>query len=136
MRKPVDKEIDGVVYYVTPLGALDGLKLGLKLKDVLAAGDLSNALTLLDEALVVPAMMQLAKATEYETGEVDKGGRKLRPRLSDTFDEHFVGKYSAMVEWFAFALGVNFSNFTDALPSLLARIGAVGKAKQVEKPAE
>jgi hypothetical protein len=124
VRKPQDKVIGGVTYFVTPLGAFDGLKLGLKLKDCM--GDFSK----MDESLVVPAMNQLAKCTEYETGEVDNRGNKLRPRLSDTFDEHFVGKYQDMIEWFVFALSVNFKDFTVALPSLLERLGVGGNASK------
>jgi hypothetical protein len=47
------------------------------------------------------------------------------PQLSNVFDDHFSGNYLEMVEWFAFCVECNYSNFFD---------GLIGKLASLSKP--
>jgi hypothetical protein len=38
----------------------------------------------------------------------------VEPKLADKFDEHFAGRYDAMLQWAAFCMEVNFGSFFDA----------------------
>lgn len=126
MREPELKEIDGVTYVVTPLGASKGIALTLRLGRVLGptlaeltklAGQKADTvrgrgLDILGKA----AAELLERATEAELraiyqplAEETRVRREdgKAPKLSEVFDVHFAGRLDSFARWLAFALEVN-----------------------------
>ena len=131
MRKNVTREIRGFSYVVMQLGAGKGREVMLRLAKVtgpaigaiLAAvpgGKLQNILDA-DVTALGPAVGKIFESlsaqdlaffcqTFGETTLVYLEENK-HPRVIDVFDEHFAGNYLAMLQWLAFAVEVNFSDF-------------------------
>jgi hypothetical protein len=101
MRDSQSKEIHGHVYNVTQLGT----KQGLKILSRVSKAPNGNILALGDED-VDYVCDTFAKHTSVDMA--DKS-----PQLSAIFELHFRGKYNALVEWLAFCMEVNFSNFSE-----------------------
>ncbi len=119
------KDIDGVTYHVLPLGALASARVAAKALKMAAPafGDIaslvaaskavasvldgltSGILSDLDDDVIVYCIDAFARVTSFE---VD--GRKL-PLVSDNAnltDEHFRGRFPALLKWLAFAASVTF----------------------------
>lgn len=126
MREPESTEIDGVTYVVRPLPASKGIDLTLRLGRILgptlaevtklagaskedvkgkgldiigrAAAELFERATA-DQLKAV--WLPLAEETRVEL----EGGK--RPKLSEVFDLHFMGRLDLFARWLTFALEVN-----------------------------
>lgn len=130
--------IDGIRYTVRMLPARKGYKLALRmakaagpaiamfvdkavsggadavLNESISEGTFSTAVATLvdrlDESTVDDVIQQMSECTEAD-GQL----------LHRIFDLHFMGAYDRMVKWLAFALKVNFGNFTAALGDALSQ---------------
>jgi hypothetical protein len=135
MREPEQREIDGVVYRVTPLPAGKGLKVMQRIAKVLGpvltsgatagAGSVEDAVVrelgavagrLSDDDLEFVSRA-LAESTTFANGH----GAQVQ--LGQCFDLHFAGEYERLLPWMAFALGVNFAPFFKRLGARLGRAG-------------
>jgi len=118
-------------YYVTQLGTKSGLRKLVQMAKMLGPGmgafvggvgrgnqgDLESALAQgfgeavhemavrLDEVQISALVDEFAKNTTVRVSD------ELQPRLSDIFDDHFAGRYDAMVRWLRFCWEINFSSF-------------------------
>ena len=128
-RDTVERQLGEHVYKVTLLGAkagramsvrllkllgpalssfLEGLAVGKDGEQALALGAaeamraLVKQLTAEDCASI---MDELAKATVVVLDA------EREPQLDRIFDDHFAGRYDQMLQWFAFALEVNFRSY-------------------------
>lgn len=135
MRKQESKEICGTTYHVTQLGARKGTEVLLMLKGIVANHEkgMAGMLEAVSSEVFFSVADTMAKYTEFDTVV---GNKPARPRLDQVFDDHFAGRYDAMFEWLVFALQVNFADFTNALPELLQRLVAGGKANPTNPPSE
>lgn len=126
MREPESLEIDGVTYVVKPLPASKGIDLTLRLGRILGptlaeitklagqpAGEVKGkgldiigraAAELFERATtdqLKAVWLPLAEETRVEL----EGGKK--PKLSEVFDLHFMGRLDLFARWLTFALEVN-----------------------------
>lgn len=123
MRKTEIRTIRGVEYQITQFGAREGQVVALRVakymgKALKEAGSLEDPLKLasgilgcLDESDFDFVTAALAKATMVK---ID-GKRTL---LSEIYDAHFAGALGAMVEWLAWGVAFNFSDFFSELATL------------------
>lgn len=115
MREQRQKEIDGSVYTVTQLGAKVGKNLMFRLGKALAAAGADSTASGIASALREEDFEfvcdTFARMTTFHTLEAPS----KEPRLSDLFDDHFAGRYGALVKWLAFCIEVNFGSFLDEL---------------------
>src|ERR1700753_1784819 len=84
-----------------------------------ASWGLTRLIDLVDPAELEAMQLLLAKYTEVEL-KPDQ-----TPNLAKVFDDHFAGRYDVLMQWFAFALEVNFSSFFAVSAS--ANVGALAK---------
>jgi hypothetical protein len=129
-------EIDGFVYEVHQLPATKGEEIGAELVamvlpmlgalagegngkvNVGSVGDLDlRALGLKATAevfadkLTAPRLREIRAIMAAHTDIYGEGFGDAGAPLRLQYDEHFAGRYDAMLEWFAFALEVNFRGF-------------------------
>jgi hypothetical protein len=132
--------IDGFVYEVHQLPATKGEEIGAELMammlpmigalagegnssvEVKSVGDLDlRALGLKAAAEVIAAslagkQLRVIRALMAEHTEIfGEGFGDAGAPMSRNFDDHFAGRYDAMIEWFLFALEVNFGGFFGGL---------------------
>lgn len=129
-------EIQGTKYFIGKLPAkkgrtillkmmkilsfsLDSLKTGNLEKDIqdvsgLLISGFQRIVQNLDEKDFEYICDELANCTRYE--EDLTGGKKITLELGSQFDEHFSGRYGAMIQWFGEALKFNFADFLDEMP--------------------
>lgn len=128
--------IDGFIYEVHQLPATKGEEIGAELVSMVApmigalagegkgsikiesVGDLDlRALGLKAAAdvfasqLSSPRLREIRKLMAEHTEIYGEGFGDAGAPLERNYDEHFAGRYDAMLEWFMFALEVNFSGF-------------------------
>jgi hypothetical protein len=119
MRETKIKEIDGISYTVTQLGAITGRKVMARMPKMRDMDDAT--MDFLCDAFAasttVPMAIQASKASSVQVS------------LKDVFDDHFAGKYKALMEWLYFCVEVNFGGdvFTSPAPD-------PGTAKVSESP--
>lgn len=124
-----ERRLGDTTYRVTTIGALKGRGLMVRLGKLggqsLASflDGLASGKTVLDAAVAVgiaEAIREIsARLTEEEFAAIcDELALhtilvfdEKEPRLKDVFDTHFAGNYGELVQWFAFALEVNFRSF-------------------------
>jgi hypothetical protein len=118
MKFKIEKKRIGIhTYYVTQLDALRGRREIVRLAKVigpaLSVADKGEeaALAKLVEALSVDEFDHFCEVLSEQTVVTGGAHGELEPQLSDVFAEHFAGNYLEMVQWLAFALGVNFGSF-------------------------
>jgi len=112
MRETITKDISGVTYHIQQLGARQGRSIMTRLIRVVgpALGETEDLdLTKLFEALKEEDVEALCEAFA-KTTRVVTGTNKERV-LGDIFDDHFAGKYGAMIKWVIACLEVNFGSF-------------------------
>lgn len=129
MRKVQEKKIGLASYKVQQFGALRGQNLLLRISAMVgpaigrsASGDAGNlALGPFVEEFFAHFETDKVEAilSEFATGTQVFNGKGWSP-LSDCYDEHFAGNYLELVQWFRFALEVNYSDF---LSELQKRVG-------------
>ena len=100
MRETQTKLIDGVPYTVRQLGALTGRK-------VLARGP---SLRNLDDATMDYICDAFAQSTTIPLAIEATKASSVAIKLSDVFDDHFAGRYGAMMSWLAFCMELNFGD--------------------------
>jgi hypothetical protein len=108
MKAAVSREIRGTTYSVTPLGALEGIKVLNRIQRVIAGGAkaehfVGGVLETLTEADVLYLCDTFKKLTTFSF-------EGKEPCLKDFFDDHFTSNYAALVEWLAFCLEINFES--------------------------
>lgn len=124
-KKTERKKIGDHTYVVTQFGALRGREVLFRLTTMMGPalsgifkGGLSEAG--LGEALLTWSSSakvedftwlcdQFAEVTKVE--ERTSTGHAIASDLGKVFDDHFVGKYTEMLQWLAFAVTVNFADF-------------------------
>lgn len=134
--KTQEREIDGVKYRVTQLGAVDGRAVLLRL---LKAFGPSAAAMLGDN--IAEAVAKLNLSEDDLSYFCQQFGQKTfvvlgdkTPRLDNVFDEHFAGRYRAMILWLGFAVEVNFADFlSDKAAAMLAGIAAAPQSEPAAK---
>lgn len=111
--KPEKKIIDGTEYQVTPLGAVIGRKVLLRLTKVFSPALLSKDLSSLLEQLDDETLDYLCDTFAESTNVVMQAEKTkvLAPLAGDMFDKHFARKYMQMFEWLAFCVEVNYADF-------------------------
>ena len=149
MRQKLKSDpIDGFVYEVTQLGAMDGkrlyaqvLKIALpalgaafKGQNLSEASQADVASMALDEVATTlagsldgldPMIETLARTTDITGPGFGDAGAPLMKN----FDDHFAGRYAAMTKWLMFALKVNLLDFFDGKASVANMLaGLVAKA--------
>lgn len=132
LAEPQSRTIDGVTYHVLPLGSLAAMRVAARVLKMAAPafGDVASLVAAskavgssleglavgvvsdIDEETLVYAMQAFARVTSFE-----EGARRL-PMVSDNadhLDEHFRGRFVAMLKWLAFAASVSFPFVEKAL---------------------
>jgi hypothetical protein len=118
-RKTEEKEIGGVTYAVTLLGARKGLEVATKLAPFLGVlakaqkGGKEAATEALSEVLrsVSAADVQGLCDVMAEWTMVKGPGPRDQVILTNVFDDHFAGRYGDLLKWLGFCLSVNFPSF-------------------------
>lgn len=105
LRQAQTREIDGITYEVTPLGAIKGSQVFVRLLKVLGPVFTSKDVGSLFEHLTEEDMNYLREAFAPTTLVMGKG------QLDKIFDIHFAGQMMSMLKWLFFAMEVNFSDF-------------------------
>jgi hypothetical protein len=109
MRESKTHAIDGYDYNITQLGAKQGrLVLARVVRIAAAAAEATDPVGKLASALTDAEVDYLCD-TFSKTTQVGKDNKYLL--LSDCFDDHFAGRYGAMVKWLWAALETNYSSF-------------------------
>lgn len=103
MRETKSKEIGGVTYTFTQLGAIKGRKVCARLAKVLAT-TVNGQLPQISEEDVDYFCDTYAPLTS-----VTIEGKS--PQLDKIFDTHFAGKYDEMMQWLWFCLETDFGSF-------------------------
>lgn len=136
LRETKEKVIDGRTYKVTLLGAKAGRAMLVRLTKLLgpavasfvegtlhAKGGATESLTSgfaeavreltnrLSEAEFAAICDELSKQTAVV---IDDEREHREPQLNNIFDDHFSGRYGAMLQWLAFSLEANFASFFGA----------------------
>jgi hypothetical protein len=134
--KVKSEPIDGFVYEVIQLPATKGeeigaelLAMGIPLLGALAGeskvepdnksfGDLDlrslglkAATDVFADKLTAPRLREIRKIMAENTDIYGDGFGDAGAPLKIHYDDHFAGRYDAMLEWFLFALEVNFKGF-------------------------
>jgi hypothetical protein len=134
--KVKSEPIDGFVYEVTQLPATKGEEIGADLigmvmpllgalagegsgeisiesvsdLDLRALG-LKAAADVFADKLTGPRLREIRKIMAEHSEIYGDGFGDAGAPLSRNYDDHFAGRYDAMLEWFLFSLEVNFSGF-------------------------
>ena len=95
---------------VQNIGELDIRALGLK-----AAADVFA------DKLTAPRLREIRKVMAAHTDIYGEGFGDAGAPLSKHYDDHFAGRFDAMLEWFLFALEVNFKGFFGGLWERIGR---------------
>jgi hypothetical protein len=133
MRKKLRSEpIDGYTYEVTQLPAREGRRILVQLMKILAPTlgallknadtdkldnidltnvDLEGAARALSEAADVRVFDELSDSMASATEVWGAGFGDAGAPLTHHFDDHFAGRYAAMLRWLGFALKANFADF-------------------------
>ena len=137
MRDKVKSEsIDGFVYEVNQLPATKGTgigaelvamaaplagalagegKSGIKIESVgdidVRAFGLKAAADVFADKITAPRLHEIMNVMAESTDIYGEGFGDAGAPMKIHFDEHFAGRYDAMLEWFLFALGANFAGF-------------------------
>jgi hypothetical protein len=145
-REVKEREIAGQVYKVTLLGAKQGRAMSVRLLKLIGPtlssfvegtvhgsdGAASIAIGAADAVRELAKHMsaeELAAISDelakFTTVVIDA---ELEPQLFAIFDDHFAGRYDAMVGWLAFAIEANFASFLGGSANLGALLGKVKAA--------
>lgn len=111
MRETKCHTIDGFTYTIQQLGAKQGrIVLARVIRIVAGAAESADPIAKLASTLTDAEVDYLcdtfAKTTQFGLEGTDKIFL-----LGDKFDDHFAGRYGAMVKWLWAALETNFSSF-------------------------
>ena len=120
MRETREHTIDGQIYSITQLGAKQGrLVLARVLRIVAGAAGAAQSVEDPVEAAAAAAAKLASALTDDEVNylcdvfskatQVTEGAKGWA--LSDIFDDHFAGRYGAMLQWLWAALETNYSSF-------------------------
>lgn len=137
--KSKEKDIDGVIYEVTPLPAGIGIKALLRLTKLMAKGA-AKVSRENDSKGQIGAMMEFVAEDLSEEdlmyfskimGDCSryKSGKDYVPLVSSNQEIHFSGNYGSYFKWLKFAIEVNFSSFlggngqTGALQEMMGELG-------------
>jgi hypothetical protein len=133
MREPVKREIDGITFYLTPLGFGKGRRVFLRLAKVLtpilggtnvadgASGDqimaaIGNCIVQLNAEDLEWLDDQFAgDSAAYSLPETP--GKRPFMTTAAQREDLFSGRFMTYAKWFAFACEVNFADFIAALGS-------------------
>jgi hypothetical protein len=143
MRKSESKVIGGDRYTVNQLGAIEGQRVIVRLmrffgpaiaKAQTSKGGEKDAgfIAGLADAIDPDTFEELAKTMAENTICQPAGGKP--GALSAIYGEHFAGRYFELVQWFVFAMGVNFGGFFRGI--LAGGIASVVKPGQADPPSE
>lgn len=129
MRQSKAHTIDGFTYTIAQLGAKDGRKVLARVLRAVAgaAGDAAGLATGVDATEA--ALAGVAKLIEnLSDADVDylcdsfapttlfgPEGKDVQLQLKDNFDDHFAGRYGALVKWLWAALETNYASFFASL---------------------
>ena len=129
MRKVDTRVIKGDSYHIQQLGAKQGravLSRLIKLGSVFASDDEAAAVKQFADSLTEENLSYLCDTFAANTALTPAGSESsVRLLLSDQFDNHFAGRYDAMVLWLWESIKANYGNFLEGLgneeglPSLL-----------------
>lgn len=138
MREPVDRDILGTTYRVTPLPAGRGVRVMARIARTLGllagkSGDFAKEPSEAIFALVAEAAEHLDPAALDATiRDLVEFSWTVSPgklvHLKDCWELHFQGDYLALFEWLAFALEVNFAPLLEGLKGKLASAGRAASA--------
>lgn len=114
------REIEGVTYRVTMLGAKDGLRTLARLSKLLGpvalaadggsvVGGIVEAVRSLDPDEVVTLACAFEGSTKVVQPVQSSGARSIDLPLD--MDAHFAGKIGALLSWLSFAIEVNYADF-------------------------
>lgn len=109
MRQTKSKDINGVTYNVTQLGATAARKVLIRLARLLGAGaankePIAGIMSALNDDDIEYLCSEFGKMTTVQMGP-------NTPYLNSIFEEHFAGKTLDMLKWLAFCIEVNFEDF-------------------------
>ena|ERR1700682_1471034 len=112
MRETVNKPIDGFEYQIQQLGAKQGKTVMARMLRIFApAAEASDPVARMAAALTDAELDFLcdtfAKSTQFSAAAKPEAVL----RLSDFFDDHFAGRYGAMVKWLWACVEVNYGTF-------------------------
>lgn len=128
-----EKKIGPHTYRVTQLGAKQGRSMLVRLVKICGpglgsfVGGIGRGASSVDSALALGAGDAIHDLTtrlredeigalmdEFALQTVVVQSAEIELRLSDVFDDHFAGRYDAMLAWTRFCLEVNFASFFGA----------------------
>lgn len=131
MRESKIHTIDSYVYTVQQLGAKQGrIVLARMLRVIGPAAEAQDSVAKLAASLTDDEVNYLCDTFSKAT-QVSKSEDLSRSvALSDVFDDHFAGRYGAMVKWLWAALDTNYASFLGDL----GLAGALDAAKAAMTP--
>lgn len=143
-RKSESKVIGGDRYTVSQLGATEGQRVIVRLMRFFGPA-VAKAQTAKDGERDAAFISGLADAidpdtfaelahTMAENTQVQPSGAKASGPLSGVYDAHFAGRYFELVQWFVFAMGVNFGGFFRGI--LAGGIASVVTSGQAAPPSK
>ena len=123
MREVLDHVIDGTTYKIQKLGAKVGKRvLARMIRLVGPAIEAENTLEKLCSALTDEQLDFFCDTFAAATRLSPEDKPEVELRLTDVFDDHFAGRYGAMMKWLKASVETNYANFFDELgltPALL-----------------
>jgi microcystin degradation protein MlrC len=112
MRESKNHNIDGYTYAVQQLGAKKGrLVLARVIRIVSGAAESDDPVAKLGASLSDAEVDYLCDTFAATTQVSKEGDPNKAWVLADVFDDHFAGRYGAMVKWLWAALETNYSSF-------------------------
>lgn len=133
-RETQAREIAGVTYVVTQLGAKAGLRTLARVTKLLGPvaagagggsmmGAIVEAVQRLDPNELIVLVEELEPTTKIEKAIQSSGAKSIAVPLD--VDSHFAGKVGPMLEWIAFVLEVNYADF---FGEIVGKLGAATEA--------
>ncbi len=142
-KKTEERKLGDHVYVVSQFGALQGRAVLFRLTKMLGpalAGILKDGLSEAGFGAALSGWAASANVEDFtwlcdqfaEVSQVKQptsSGLPIVLPLGKVFDDHFVGHYSEMLKWLAFAIMVNFADFLDVKGLVTSALGAMAETR-------
>jgi tail assembly chaperone len=135
MREVQNHTVDNQTYRIQQLGAKQGrLVLGRLLRLAGPAAEADDPITKLLGALSDSEIDFLCDtfAKTTRVAGTNANGQEVELELSGIFDDHFAGRYGAMIKWLWACLQCNFGSFIEGLGISADKLQALAMAKSAK----
>ena len=121
-KKQLEKRIGDCTYVVDTLPGTLGVQTFEKVGPLCLLAVSGGAAAIVQAVGSFDADKFLAACKAFSTHTMLRKSDGKEPQLSNVFDDHFSGNYLEMMEWFAFCVECNYSNFFSGLIEKLAKL--------------